>query len=33
MIRDDDAPAKIRLYVDLPLGASGVLEPSPAQCH
>jgi 16S rRNA (uracil1498-N3)-methyltransferase len=33
MIRDDDAPAKIRLYVDLPLGSGGVLEPSPAQCH
>ena len=33
MIRDDDAPAKIRLYVDLPLSAGGVLEPSPAQCH
>jgi 16S rRNA (uracil1498-N3)-methyltransferase len=33
MIRDDDAPAKIRLYVDLPLGAGTVLEPSPAQCH
>ena len=33
MIRDDDAPAKIRLYVDLPLGAGAVLEPSPAQCH
>lgn len=33
MIRDDDAPAKIRLYVDLPLGADGALEPSPAQCH
>ena len=33
MIRDDDAPAKIRLYVDLPLGAGSVLEPSPAQCH
>ena len=33
MIRDDTAPAKIRLYVDLPLGLEGVLEPSPAQCH
>ena len=33
MIRDDDPPAKIRLYVDLPLGSGGVLEPSPAQCH
>jgi 16S rRNA (uracil1498-N3)-methyltransferase len=33
MIRDDDAPAKLRLYVDLPLGAGAVLEPSPAQCH
>jgi 16S rRNA (uracil1498-N3)-methyltransferase len=33
MIRDDHAPAKIRLYVDLPLGAGVVLEPSPAQCH
>ena len=33
MIRDDDAPAKLRLYVDLPLGAATVLEPSPAQCH
>jgi 16S rRNA (uracil1498-N3)-methyltransferase len=33
MIRDDDPPAKIRLYVDLPLAAGGVLEPSPAQCH
>jgi 16S rRNA (uracil1498-N3)-methyltransferase len=33
MIRDDEAPAKIRLYVDLPLGSGGVLEPSPAQCH
>ncbi|MGH6896305.1 MAG: 16S rRNA (uracil(1498)-N(3))-methyltransferase [Geminicoccaceae bacterium] len=33
MIRDDDPPAKIRLYVDLPLGAEGMLEPSPAQCH
>jgi 16S rRNA (uracil1498-N3)-methyltransferase len=33
MIRDDDAPAKIRLYVDLPLSAGSVLEPSPAQCH
>jgi 16S rRNA (uracil1498-N3)-methyltransferase len=33
MIRDDDAPAKIRVYVDLPLGSGGVLEPSPAQCH
>jgi 16S rRNA (uracil1498-N3)-methyltransferase len=33
MIRDDHAPAKIRLYVDLPLGATVVLEPSPAQCH
>jgi 16S rRNA (uracil1498-N3)-methyltransferase len=33
MIRDDDAPAKIRLYVDLPLGAGAALEPSPAQCH
>jgi 16S rRNA (uracil1498-N3)-methyltransferase len=33
MIRDDAAPAKIRLYVDLPLAAGAVLEPSPAQCH
>jgi 16S rRNA (uracil1498-N3)-methyltransferase len=33
MIRDDDAPAKIRLYVDLPLADGTVLEPSPAQCH
>lgn len=33
MIRDDDPPANIRLYVDLPLGVDGVLEPSPAQCH
>jgi 16S rRNA (uracil1498-N3)-methyltransferase len=33
MIRDDEPPAKIRLYVDLPLGVGGVLEPSPAQCH
>jgi 16S rRNA (uracil1498-N3)-methyltransferase len=33
MIRDDDPPAKIRLFVDLPLGEGGVLEPSPAQCH
>ena len=33
MTRDDDASAKIRLYVDLPLGSGGVLEPSPAQCH
>jgi 16S rRNA (uracil1498-N3)-methyltransferase len=33
MIRDDDPPAKIRLYVDLPLETGGVLEPSPAQCH
>jgi 16S rRNA (uracil1498-N3)-methyltransferase len=33
MIRDDDEPAKIRLYVDLALGAGTVLEPSPAQCH
>jgi 16S rRNA (uracil1498-N3)-methyltransferase len=33
MIRDDDEPAKIRLYVDLALGAGAVLEPSPAQCH
>ena len=28
MIRDDDEPAKIRLYVDLALGAGTVLEPS-----
>jgi 16S rRNA (uracil1498-N3)-methyltransferase len=33
MIRDDEPPANIRLYVDLPLGADAVLEPSPAQCH
>jgi 16S rRNA (uracil1498-N3)-methyltransferase len=33
MIRDDDPPAKIRLFVDLPLGTGAVLEPSPAQCH
>jgi 16S rRNA (uracil1498-N3)-methyltransferase len=33
MIRDDDPPAKIRLYVDLPLGSGGMLEPSPAQSH
>jgi 16S rRNA (uracil1498-N3)-methyltransferase len=33
MIRDDDPPAKIRLFVDLPLESGGVLEPSPAQCH
>ena len=33
MIRDDDPPAKIRLYVDLPLATGGLLEPSPAQCH
>jgi 16S rRNA (uracil1498-N3)-methyltransferase len=33
MIRDDDPPAKIRLFVDLPLAAGGMLEPSPAQCH
>jgi 16S rRNA (uracil1498-N3)-methyltransferase len=33
MIRDDDASAKIRLYVDLPLGIGAALEPSPAQCH
>jgi 16S rRNA (uracil1498-N3)-methyltransferase len=33
MIRDDAPPAKIRLYVDLPLAGGGVLEPSPAQCH
>lgn len=32
MIRDD-APAKIRLYLDLPLTEGGLLEPSPAQCH